>query len=702
MAGMARYQADAEAGLDLVKFQKLDDTHTEINKYDRNATVTPEPVAVSIPEAVAEPVVAAEAVSVSDPVVVSESKATPVPEPVAAPAVEVVSVSEPVAAPVVEAVSVPEPVAAPAVEAIQVPESAHVSEHVAAASHEPDAAPHASDPARNDAPVTVHAPEPATKLITAPVVAPAKVDTPAPATGVTVKNSGVDQSVKSVRLVEDWPDLYTGGVNVNSQADGSSANIAQGLPLQTNEKPSSNEPQNSAKSLENNSSVKAGNQLAPAELKITEADEIERNKRLSQQPIRSATEQADAATPIARNVDNDAIAKSVRVPEPVRARVYAPVLSGAVKANVPEAKVVQVEKMPGNFTREPNTASSFTVAASTQGGALLVDNKPSNQELTDRAAYWEKRGRSDLAAKVRSQIQVEPKKVERPVQVESKKIDIPVSSRQVSVNPPNVEKSVQSSIPQVTSSIEPKAAAIIVPTIQPAPRIPLHTVSSTDSGVSDSTPVAQKPSRDELADRAQYWESRGRTDLASQIRQKLQSLEPKQISNVAERPARDTQYHAESTRNDTLSALEDSLLKNPNSLKARLDLAQIYRSAGEIAKARLQIASLLLTSPDLPEALFASAQLYADQRLWLEAMHTLERVSPVSRTPDMAKLQKMSWAHLQLERADALVRQGNNEEAEILLRQVAVELAVNYNQTKLPEPPPLWKNEMPKRQKKLH
>ncbi|MDP1941213.1 MAG: hypothetical protein Q8K54_11295, partial [Gallionella sp.] len=95
----------------------------------------------------------------------------------------------------------------------------------------------------------------------------------------------------------------------------------------------------------------------------------------------------------------------------------------------------------------------------------------------------------------------------------------------------------------------------------------------------------------------------------------------------------------------------------------------------------------------------ASAQLYATQRLWWETLHTLDKISPVSRTTEMGKLQKMAWAHVQIDRADALVRQGNNAEAELLLRQVAAELAVNYNQTRQPEPPPLWKSAAPKAKK---
>jgi tetratricopeptide (TPR) repeat protein len=215
------------------------------------------------------------------------------------------------------------------------------------------------------------------------------------------------------------------------------------------------------------------------------------------------------------------------------------------------------------------------------------------------------------------------------------------------------------------------------------------------SGAPDRTQAVATPSRQELNERAQYWEARGRSDLAVQIRQKLQVLEAAPISDGSARPGRETGNGVGSgTNNAARSALEDSLLRNPDSLKSRLDLGQIYRSTGEISKARAQIDSVLSVNPDLPEAIFASAQVYADQRLWWETLHALEKISPASRTNEMARLQKMAWAHVQIDRADALVRQGNNADAEVLLRRVAVELAVNYNQEMQPEPPALWKNEL--------
>ncbi len=280
---------------------------------------------------------------------------------------------------------------------------------------------------------------------------------------------------------------------------------------------------------------------------------------------------------------------------------------------------------------------------------MLTVDKSSDEDMMARAKYWDKRGRSDLADKIRSKLK-----------------------------PP--ERREEIAAPTITSRAEmpirPVANAIV------AVRKP-DVVPPENHDVKLSGPA--------LDEGVQYWESRGRGDLAEQLRQRLKKEPVKKPASQGREVER-----APDNQGAVRTALEDSLLKNPNSLKTRLDLAQLYRAAGEMPKARLQIESLLSLSPDLPEALFASAQLYADQRLWLDAMHTLERVSPASRTAEMGRLQKMCWAHLQLERADALVRQGKNQEAEILLRQVAIELAVNYNQEKMPEPPALWKSDAPK------
>lgn len=292
-------------------------------------------------------------------------------------------------------------------------------------------------------------------------------------------------------------------------------------------------------------------------------------------------------------------------------------------------------------------------------GSTPKEAAPQPQDLLSQARYWESRGRSDLAAKLRSQTQAAPeaaKPVPRPA-------------------PP-------------TAAVSRPAVA---PPETPAPRAFVMSENMTATS-------GQSRSPQEMDKQARYWQERGREDLAGEIQQKLQTLQTAQpvriIPPVTRAEAPQSPAH---TGNDAPQAvalrpaLETSLQNSPDSPDTRMHLAQIYRSTGEYHKARAQIESVLAARPDLPAALHASAQLYADQRLWREALDTLEKISPVSRTQEMANLQKMAWAHIQLDRAEALVRQGRDAEAKVLLRRVALELSIDVDQPLMAEPPPLWK-----------
>ena len=399
-----------------------------------------------------------------------------------------------------------------------------------------------------------------------------------------------------------------------------------------------------------------------------------------------------------------------------------------------------------------------TVPTETLAQSIVA--KPTRQELTERAKYWEVRGRNDLAEK----LSIQAAKAE-PAPAEAAAVPAAVALPPASALSPASAAATTPSQPAAGSP----AVAVTAPTQPTAGNAAAQPASAATPDSRSSLPqvgtsatlgseLAAQPSRQEMADKAKYWAEHGRPDLAEQLRQKLQqpakAAAPEKApevgivkaqegtgtlgSELAIPPSRQdiadkAQYWAAHGRNDLAeqlkkklqqmqpdrrlaaaqpyggsagdqdakrSALEDYLLKNPNSLKARLDLAQIYRSIGEFAKAREQIDSVLTLSPDLPDALFASAQLYADQRLWWETLQTLEKISPVARTQEMGRLQKIGWAHVQIDRADAMVRQGDNRGAELLLRQVAAELVVNYNETALPEPPPLWKSGAPQASKK--
>ena len=314
----------------------------------------------------------------------------------------------------------------------------------------------------------------------------------------------------------------------------------------------------------------------------------------------------------------------------------------------------------------------------TQLGALKIDS-------INKAQYWEAHGRSDLAINKdipdsRYQVSSDSaQKVTAPLEA-STKPDAEETARYWDAHGRSdlAGQIRKQAAPKQDDALRLSSA---LPVYKAIPEVP-----------AEAQLGAQKVEGDE---KAKYWEAHGRTDLSVRLRAQLGKSEPS-VSVVRRSPEDNGNGQARQ------SALENNLLKNPGSLQTRLDLAQIYRAADEIAKARVQIDSVLTDHPDLPEAIFASAQLYAQQRLWPETLYALEKVSPVSRTNDMGELQKTAWAHVQIDRADELVRQGKNLEAELLLRRVAVELAVNYNQTKLAEPPPLWKSVTPKRQKGKH
>jgi len=209
-------------------------------------------------------------------------------------------------------------------------------------------------------------------------------------------------------------------------------------------------------------------------------------------------------------------------------------------------------------------------------------------------------------------------------------------------------------------------------------------VRGVERGASFAQPASQ-----ELNGDAEYWAARGRDDLADALKLRMAVA---RRDSVRVLPAAQTVTQNKSNQRENKSALEDALLKNPSGIKARLDLADIYRQTGELERASVLIDGVLAGNPDLAEALYARARLYAEQSLWREVLWVLEKVSPASRNGEMAKLQKTAWAHVQIDRADVLVRQGDHLEAQVLLRQVARELALNTKQRMQPESPALWKN----------
>ncbi|QNK74549.1 BCSC C-terminal domain-containing protein [Variovorax sp. PAMC28562] len=104
--------------------------------------------------------------------------------------------------------------------------------------------------------------------------------------------------------------------------------------------------------------------------------------------------------------------------------------------------------------------------------------------------------------------------------------------------------------------------------------------------------------------------------------------------------------------------LEDAMLIAPDSPWVRFDLASIYRRNGLMAQARDLMDGLLLSQPDKPDALYASALFASDAGDPASGLQYLDRIPANARTRDMSALQNRLWAQGQ---ADALRDAGNLE-----------------------------------------
>src|SRR3989344_4037966 len=132
------------------------------------------------------------------------------------------------------------------------------------------------------------------------------------------------------------------------------------------------------------------------------------------------------------------------------------------------------------------------------------------------------------------------------------------------------------------------------------------------------------------------------------------------------------QARAATERGDTAAAraaLEDALLNDPASPCVRLDPARLYLRMGAVAEARGVMDGLLLSNPNMPEALYASALLASEAGDWPNALALLDRVPEKHRTRDIAALQKRVWVHVQASAASALAAEGRQTEALATLAQ---------------------------------
>jgi len=123
--------------------------------------------------------------------------------------------------------------------------------------------------------------------------------------------------------------------------------------------------------------------------------------------------------------------------------------------------------------------------------------------------------------------------------------------------------------------------------------------------------------------------------------------------------------------------LEDAMLAAPDSPWVRLDLANIYRKQGMVSEARGVMEGLLMSQPDMPDALYASALLASETGDSAAGIQYLERIPAGSRTRDMAALQRRLWAQSQAARAQALARQGQVDAARGVLAQAESALSAD-------------------------
>lgn len=115
--------------------------------------------------------------------------------------------------------------------------------------------------------------------------------------------------------------------------------------------------------------------------------------------------------------------------------------------------------------------------------------------------------------------------------------------------------------------------------------------------------------------------------------------------------------------------LEDAMLLDPTNPWVRLALARQYQHLGVLDGADSLIDNLLEINPDMPEALYARAMLYAAQQMWWEGLGALERIPPSARIADMAKEQRRMWVNVQVQRARQFFGQGNIQQANALMGQ---------------------------------
>lgn len=127
---------------------------------------------------------------------------------------------------------------------------------------------------------------------------------------------------------------------------------------------------------------------------------------------------------------------------------------------------------------------------------------------------------------------------------------------------------------------------------------------------------------------------------------------------------------ARGDNNGAVQLLEDAMLWDPTSPWLRLELGRLYQNSGAMSEARAVVDGLLVSNPNMPSALYASALMSAESEDWLSGLDQLERIPANSRTKEMLALQRRLWVRAQAERASVLARSGQSAAAIQILRQI--------------------------------
>jgi len=174
----------------------------------------------------------------------------------------------------------------------------------------------------------------------------------------------------------------------------------------------------------------------------------------------------------------------------------------------------------------------------------------------------------------------------------------------------------------------------------------------------------------------------GRPDEALALSRRLTPEQATQLGGLRDIQVEQARNRArqQADAGDTAGAqrtLEDAMLAAPDSPWVRLDLANLYRKRGMVSEARGVMEGLLMSQPDMPDALYASALLASETGDAAAGIQYLERIPAGSRTRDMAALQRRLWAQQQAARAQALARQGQVDAARGVLAQAESALSAD-------------------------